>query len=307
MKILILTGTTGTGKTKLSIQIAKRYNCEIINIDSTQFYKQLNVGTNKISHEEMQNVKHHMLSFLNVDENYSIYDYKKTVVELIEQIRSKKKNILIVGASGLYISSLVNQYFFTTERNKDFEQLYSFSSNKELHKALTNIDVEESKKIHPNNRIRLLRALEIYYNTGKTKTQLINEQKTKKNVGNYTYYIIELVNNDKRNYLNNIQKRIEFELNNGFIQETKKIIKTYPNFKIYYSANIMGYVDVINYINDKITLSDLEKILFNKTKHLIKKQKTFIKNKLTIDYEFDVNLKKAILYNNIENNLNWKH
>lgn len=290
-KIIILTGATGTKKTQTSIAIAKKYNCEIINVDATQFYQGLNVGTNKITNQGMDGVVHHLLSFLTVDKDYSIYDFTQTVAKIIDTVINKKKHVLLVGSSGLYIASLVKPYFFTNERDENFANLYQFSSNEELYETLKRIDPVDAKKMHENNRIRVLRALEIFYLTGKTKTQLQKEQN--KNIV-YQPYIIQLKNSNQEMYHLNLKTRIAEELQNGFIEETKNILIQYPNFLIYNAAKIMGYQDVIDYLNKKINFLQLEEILFTKTKKLIKKQKTFYRTQLSIDLIVDINLKTFI-------------
>ena len=194
-KIIILTGPTASGKTKLSIEVAKKFNCEIINCDSTQFYKDISIGVDKILNSQTNNIKHHLISFLNLNSSYSIYDFYLECMKLFIKIWNKNKIPLIVGSSGLYIDTLINNYTFTKKRSDKFFKKYENLSNDNLHKILKSIDPIEANKIHMNNRIRVLRAIEIYFETNKTKTELVNT-KIKKNI-KYSNLLLVIDNDDK--------------------------------------------------------------------------------------------------------------
>ena len=161
-KVLIITGPTGVGKTKLSIEIAKKFNTEIINGDAFQVYRGMNILTAKIKEEEKQNITHHLFDIIDPTEEYSVATYQANVRALINEFISQNKLPLIVGGSGLYLDSIIYDYNFSSEkRNADTEEFYKDYTNQELHNELRKFDIDASEKIHMNNRKRVLRAIEL--------------------------------------------------------------------------------------------------------------------------------------------------
>ncbi len=282
-KIIILIGCTCSGKTGLSVKLAKQFNCEIVNCDATQFYKELNIGTDKISKSEMEGIPHHLISFLDVEKNYSISEFNITAKKIITEITTRKKVPLLVGASGLYILSLLYPYVFTEERDEDFRSLYEFTSNEELLESLRKIDPDEAIKLHANNRRRILRALEIFYKTGKTKTQLLS---TKDNKPNYNFLILEICLKkeiiDKK-----IIDRANKQFENGFVNEVFKIISKHPKAPIYNSFQSIGYKEVYDHIINKKNLEETKQLIINRTIKLSKRQKQFFKNKFVNKFVFN--------------------
>ena len=206
-KVLVIVGQTAVGKTSMSIKLAKHLNGEIINGDAMQVYKGLNIVTDKIKKEQMQDVPHHLFDLKEIHEDYNVDEYQRNIRKVISEISSRGKLPIIVGGTGLYVKAALYDYNFANEEipNKEVEELYKDKSNDELYEMLINVDPESCKTIHKNNRRRGLRALAIYNATGKTKSEIINEQK---NEQLYDSIIIAL-DLDKQIINDKIDKRIE--------------------------------------------------------------------------------------------------
>ena len=198
-KIIVITGPTGVGKTKLSIELAKKYNGEIINADSMQIYKDLNIGTAKITNEEMENIKHHLLSIKNIEEDYSIYEYQKDCRHAIKNILDKNKLPIIVGGTGLYIKSALYDYKLIDNIND--EQYENIDTNT-LYKELISIDTKSLNKIDKNNRQRIINALNYYKTTNKSITDNITDKLL------YNCLFIGLTT-DRNNLYNIIDARVD--------------------------------------------------------------------------------------------------
>lgn len=281
-KIIVILGPTAVGKTKMSIELAKKLNGEIINADSMQFYKGLNIGTAKITDKEKENIKHHLFDILEVDEDYSIYNYQKDGRKKIEEIISNSKTPIIVGGTGLYIKALLYDYKLNeTNIKENYENL----SNEELYSKLISLDKDIN--IDKNNRPRLIRAINYY---------LENNESISKNVTDKLLYdtiFIGLTTN--RNILyDKINKRVDSMIKAGLIEE----VKSFFDKKIYSKPliNGIGYKEIYSYLENKITKEEaIEKIKQNSRKYA-KRQMTFFNNKLDVKW-FIVD------YNNFNNTI----
>lgn len=231
-KVIVIAGPTASGKSSLAIELAKEINGEIISADSMQIYKDMNIGTAKVTKKEMQGIPHYMLDIINPDKRYSVSDFKKQAEEAIKIILKNKKIPIICGGTGLYINSLIYGIEFNNEeideeyRNK----LNSIAQNEgtdKLYEEALKIDPEAMKKISKNDRKRIIRVLEIYNKTGKTKTQLDIE--SRKNEIKYDYKIFAL-DIDRKILYKRINARVDKMIENGLIEEVKNILKKYDNF-----------------------------------------------------------------------------
>ena len=215
-KIIVIVGPTCTGKTKLSIELAKKYNGEIINADSTQIYKDNDIATAKISSEEMEGIKHHLLSIKELSEDYTVFDYQKDARNCINKIIDKGKIPILVGGTGLYIKSVLYDYKFDLENNK--KETYEQYNNEELYKKLLSIDPKT--EIHPNNRKRVERALDYYFANNKP---ISSKEKTNK----ILYDAITIGLTTDRNILyEKINERVDKMLETGLLDEARKIYKS---------------------------------------------------------------------------------
>ena len=273
-KIIVIVGPTGVGKTKLSICLAKKFDGEIINADSTQVYKNLDIATAKVKEEEKENVIHHLLDIREIDSEYTVFDYQKDCRNKINEIISNGKTPIIVGGTGLYIKAALFDYKFNEEKNFDnFDDL----SPDELYSKLLQID--QNTTIHKNNRKRVVRAINYFMNNGKPMSQNIQDNKPL-----YDCIFIGLTT-DRENLYNIINKRVDNMLNIGLLEEAKKIYNT--NIRSKAVMTPIGYKELFEYFDNKINLNDaIEKIKQNSRRYA-KRQYTWFKNQMQVNW-FDV-------------------
>lgn len=288
--ILVITGPTALGKTKTAINIAKKINAEIINGDAFQSYKELNIGVAKPTSDELVEVPHHLYSIIEPSHDYSIAEYQSVLREKIKELQEKNKNIIIVGGSGLYIRSALFDYDFRPNIEVNMER-FSNLTNEELHAYLTEIDPEESKKIHANNRKRVLRAIEIYLSNGKTKTDIINEQKHE-----LLYDAKFFVRNiDRDEMYNRINKRVDKMFQDGLVEEVKTLIRKYDLSAHCFQA--IGYKEIIDALQNKITLEEAKELIKQHTRNYAKRQMTYIRHQFEVHYyQNDDDILKEIDY-----------
>lgn len=267
-KVIVITGPTAVGKTKLSIEIAKRLQTDIINGDAYQIYQKMNIGTAKPTDDEKQGVTHHYMDFLDSSKTYSIAEFQKGVRECIDDLTSKNKVPLIVGGSGLYIDSVIKNYQFLEEKRSNEQSKYDSLTNEELHQVLANLDPDKASEIHPNNRKRVLRAIELI------SSNVDNTSRSKKNELVYDALIIFL-NDNRESLYNRINKRVDKMLADGLIEEVKNIgINNYSMT----SKVAIGYKEVIQYLNNEIDYNEMVELIKKNSRHYAKRQFTWFKN-----------------------------
>lgn len=231
-KVIVICGPTASGKTALAIELAKKINGEIISADSMQIYKEMNIGTAKPTKEEMQGIKHYLIDFISPEERYSVADFKKDAKSSIKKILEKGKTPIIVGGTGLYIDSLIYEIEY---QDIEFDAKYREKLEKEVEEKGLETIYEEAKKIDPqaiekiskNDKKRILRILEIYHATGKTKTE--QEIESRKKEIEYDYKVYAL-NWDRNILYERINKRVDIMIENGLIEEVKNILQKYKKF-----------------------------------------------------------------------------
>ena len=280
--IICIVGPTGVGKTKLSIELAKRMNGEVINCDSTQVYRELDIATAKISKSEMDGVIHHLLDIKNIDEDYTVYDYQKDCRLVIDDILSRGKVPIMVGGTGLYIKASLYDYKFEDESIKND---YSKYSNIELYEKLKEID--NDTLIHVNNRKRIERALDYYYNHGK-----IMDNKTDKLL--YDCVFIGLTT-DRDILYERINNRVDMMINNGLIDEAKKIYDS--NIRSKAVMTPIGYKELFPYFEGVKTLDECIDLIKQNSRKYAKRQYTWFNNQMTVKW-FNVD------FNNFLNTIN---
>jgi len=261
--ILVIVGPTGVGKTKLSIELAKKYNAEIINADSMQVYKELNIGTAKVTEEEKENVKHHLFDICEVDELYTVYDYQKDCREKIKELQNQNKNIILVGGTGLYIKAALYDYSFKEENKlNEYEDL----TNEEIYNRLKQHN--QNLDIHINNRKRLIRMLNKY------EQDLITEE-----TGNnplYNFKIIGLTTN-RENLYQKINDRVDKMFKDGLLEEVKSLYDRNINSKAIQTG--IGYKELYKYFDNEISLEESKELIKKNSRHYAKRQYTFFNNK----------------------------
>lgn len=273
--IIVIVGPTGVGKTKLSIELAKIFNGEIINADSTQIYKDLDIATAKVTEKEKEGIPHHLIDIKNIDEEYTVYNYQKDCRNKIEEIRARNKTPIIVGGTGLYINAVLYDYKFEEEK---YDNSYENYNTNELYQKLINID--PNTNIHKNNRKRIIRALNYYQNNNKP----MSEKETTKNML-YDAYIIGLTTNREELY-DRINKRVDTMFINGLENEAKKIYNT--NIRSKAVMTPIGYKELFEYFDNNITKEEAIELIKKRSRNYAKRQYTWFNNKLNVKW-FDVN------------------
>lgn len=283
-KIICIVGPTASGKTGLAIELAKKIDAEIISADSMQIYKGLDVGTAKVTKEEAQGIPHHLIDICNIDDNFSVAEFKQMCYDKIEEIRSRGKNVIIAGGTGLYINAVVynmnfNEEVVDLEYRNELENIAKEKGNNYLHSMLEKIDPITANKIHKNNVKRVIRAIEMAKNVKlKSIHMLEEEERIQKENGEYEFVIFCI--NQEREYLyNRINLRVDLMLKDGILDEAKKIYDMkLPNNNTCMQA--IGYKEFFPYFEGKITLDEAIDTLKKETRHYAKRQMTWFNNKL---------------------------
>lgn len=280
-EVIVICGPTASGKTGLSIELAKKINGEIISGDSMQIYKEMDIGTAKVTREEMQGIKHYLIDIIEPNQRYSVAEFKKDAEKAIEEIINKGKTPIVVGGTGLYIDSLI---YGIEYQNIKLDEEYRKKLEKEAEEGLDNlyekakkIDPEAMKKISPNDKKRIIRVLEIYKATGKTKTQ--QEEESRKEL-KYDYKVFA-INMEREKLYKRINKRVDLMLQQGLIEEVEKITEKYNEFPT--AMQGLGYKEVVEYLENKTTKEEMIEKIKMETRRYAKRQITwFKKNKQTI-------------------------
>ena len=279
--VIVIVGPTASGKTALSIELAKKINGQVVSCDSMQIYKDMTIGSAKPTKEEMQGIKHYMIDAVNPNERFSVAEYKIQAEKAIEEIIRNNKIPIVVGGTGLYADSLIyNIEYPNIEFDKEYrENLESQAKTEEglkkLYEQAQKIDKEACKKISKSDKKRIIRILEIFNKTGKTKTQLDEESRLKEPKYNYKVFAIDI----KREILyERINKRVDQMIELGLIDEVKNIMNKYNEFPTAMQA--IGYKEVVEYLENKISYEEMIEKIKQETRRYAKRQLTwFRKNK----------------------------
>ena len=271
MQVIVITGPTCVGKTKLSIELAKKFNGEIINADSTQIYKDLDIATAKVTLEEMEGIKHHLLSIKNIDEDYTVYDYQKDARKIMDELLKKGKTPILVGGTGLYIKAALYDYKFNNEEKVND---YSFLSNEELYAKVMALD--PNNMIHKNNRKRLERALNYMENNN---VPYSSKEKTDKLL--YDSVFIGLTTSRDALY-KRINERVDLMVDNGLLDEAKKIYDSHIRTKAVITP--IGYKELFPYFDGKESLDNCLSLIKKRSRNYAKRQYTWFNNQMDITW-----------------------
>ncbi len=295
-KVIVICGPTASGKTALSIELAKKINGEIVSADSMQIYKEMDIGSAKPTKEEMQGIKHYLIDFVRPDKRYSVANYKKDAKEKIKEILDKNKIPIIVGGTGLYIDSLIYEIDYSLvnldeEYRKKLEKIAKEEGLEKLYNKACEIDKIAMEKISPNDQKRIIRVLEIYHDTGKTKTQ--QEIESRKKEVEYDYHVFAITM-DREVLYQRINKRVDIMIEKGLIKEVEHMLNKYKEFPT--AMQGLGYKETKEYLENKITKEEMIEKIKMETRRYAKRQLTwFKKNKDTIWLDGQ---------NDIQNNIN---
>lgn len=274
--LIILTGPTAVGKTDLSIQLAKAVDAEIVSADSMQIYKYMDIGSAKVTEEEMQGVKHYLVDEIEPDTPFSVSEYKRMAEEYIDEISSRGKNVIVTGGTGLYLNSLIyDMDFGKSDANQELRE----ELNKELeengpaymYEKLVSLDKEAAERIHPNNTKRVIRAIEVAMSGEKMNDFSKDLRYNKK----YRPIIIVL-NRDRQALYDRINLRVDIMLKNGLIEEVKVLLeKGYTKDMI--SMQGIGYKEIIKYFDGEYTLDEAIEIIKRDSRRYAKRQLTWFR------------------------------
>ncbi|MEI3609246.1 tRNA (adenosine(37)-N6)-dimethylallyltransferase MiaA [Pseudogracilibacillus sp. SO10305] len=282
-KVIVIVGPTAIGKTDLSIQLAKELQTEIISGDSMQVYKGMDIGTGKITKEEMADIPHYMLNIRQPDEDFSVATFKELVEEHIKTINEKGKIPIIVGGTGLYIQAVLFDYQFSEQKRdekftKELENLLEREGNIALHEKLKRVDPIQASKIHPNNYRRVIRALEVFESTGKTMTE---RHKTQNKTSKYDYVLIGLEMNRDKLY-DRINRRVEKMVQDGLVEEVRALYD--KGFSDTQAMKAIGYKELIPYLEQEMSLDEAVSILQRNSRRYAKRQYTWFKNQMDVTW-----------------------
>lgn len=271
MKVIVILGPTGVGKTKMSVELAKRLNGEIINGDSTQVYRELDIATAKITEAEKENIPHHLFDICDIGEDYSVYDYQRDARIKINELISMGKTPIIVGGTGLYIKAALYDYQFSNDEViNEFEDL----SDDELYDLLLSVDKDTT--IHKNNRKRVVRAYNYYLSNGVPYSL---KEKTEELL--YDALFIGLTT-DRDELYKKINNRVDIMMNNGLLDEAKKIYER--NIRSKAVMTPIGYKELFDYFDSLISLDEALEQIKQHSRKYAKRQYTFFNNQLNVDW-----------------------
>jgi tRNA dimethylallyltransferase len=294
-EILVICGSTATGKTALAIDCAKKLNTEIISADSQLVYKGLNVGTAKPTNAEMQGIKHHMINVVEPTENFSVSDYERMALPIIDDLLARGKTPIICGGTGFYINSILYKLGYGNVQANErvrlkYENILNEKGKSYLYSLLTEVDPETSKKLHENDVKRVIRALEIYEVSGRKKSEQNDEL-----IPRYNYTAVA-IDYPRAKLYERINCRVDTMFNSGLIQEVKGLLNRGID-ETYQCMQAIGYKEVIECLKNGKDESTMRDIIKQNTRHYAKRQQTFFKKLKGINF---INVNKANAENVLE-------
>ena len=294
--VVVVLGPTASGKTSLGIEIAERFGGEIVSADSMQIYENMDIATAKPTPQEQARVKHHLIGFVPIGEKFSVAKYKEKAVEAIDQILSAGKLPVVVGGTGLYIDTLINNTEFLDYEESDIRQNLELRCRDEgievLYNELKKIDPDTAERLHINDNKRIIRALEVYYSTGKTITE--QDKLSHKNESKYNWCIIGLNAKDRQFLYDRINLRVDLMLKDGLLEETEAFFNSDVSAT---AAQAIGYKELKPYINSLITLDEAIEKLKMESRRYAKRQLTWFRKKNSVNWLYIDELKPEELIN----------
>ncbi len=273
--VIVIVGPTAVGKTKMSVELAKALNGEIINADSTQVYKGLNIATAKVTEEEKENIPHHLFDFKEITENYTVYDYQKDCREKIEEILKKGKNPILVGGTGLYIKAALYDYQFVDGTcNEQYENVETSILFSKL------LEIDSNTKIHPNNRKRIIRAINFYKETGEIPSA---KEKTEKLL--YPCKFIGLTC-DREILYERINQRTDIMFEQGLLEEARRLFDLNTRSKAILTP--IGYKELFAYFEGSCSLEEAKEAIKKNCRKYAKRQYTWFNHQIPVEW-FSVN------------------
>lgn len=305
-KLIILTGPTAVGKTALSIGLAKEIGGEIISADSMQVYRYMDIGSAKITREEMQGIPHYLVDILEPKEEFNVFLFQKLAKKAMEQIYDNGHIPILVGGTGFYIQSVLYDIDFTeNETNSDYreelERLAKEKGAEYLHEMLKEVDAESARTIHANNVKRVIRALEYHHLTGSPISEHNRREREKESPYDFRYFVL---NDDRSLLYERIEKRVDKMLEEGLVEEVRKL-KEMGCSMDHISMQGLGYKEILGYLNGDYDLERAVYLIKRDTRHFAKRQLTWFRREKDVifiqkpDFNYDNEKILAYMKNNI--------
>lgn len=302
-RVIAVVGPTASGKTKLAVEIAKRYNGEIVSADSMQVYRYMDIGTAKIREEERQGIPHHLIDVLDPWEDFNVVRFQKMAREALEEIWERGHIPIVTGGTGFYIQALLYDIHFTENNEdsslrKDLENYARENGAEALHSRLEEVDEKAASQIHFNNVKRVIRALEFYYQTGKKISEHNEEERKRTSPYDFKYFVL----NDEREHLYaRINQRVDLMMEEGLVEEVQKL-KEMGCDSTMVSMQGLGYKEILSYLEGECTLDEAVYKIKRDTRHFAKRQITWFKRERDViwlhkpDYDYDeTKIREAVL------------
>ena len=277
-KVIVIAGPTASGKTSLSVEVAKVLNGEIISADSMQIYQEMDIGTAKVTKEEMQGIQHYLIDIIPPSDRFSVSDFQKKAQEAIAQILEKGKVPIIVGGTGLYIEALIYGIEYPDIKiNQEYREMLNQIAKttqglQELYEKAIQIDAKAMEKISAQDQKRIIRVLEIYHQTGKTKTELERESRRKEVPYEYHLFGLQL---DRELLYQRINQRVDKMIKQGLVEEVKRILKRYEQFPT--AMQGLGYKEVVWYLKGEISYEEMIEKIKQESRRYAKRQMTWFR------------------------------
>ena len=303
-KVIIVGGATASGKSDFGVQLAKILDTQVISCDSMQIYKGLDVGTAKITASQTQGVKHHLIDIVEPSKPFSVSEWRERATDVIDQLHAKGKIPIIVGGTGLYIDSLVYKLSFFCNGDEELREKLNLRLKEDgaqkMHELLQSIDPEEAEKIHPNNTKRLIRALEIYYSTGKIKS----EKDERRLNEDYDFCLIVL-SRDRQETYKRIDSRVDEMWRQGLVDEVRRIVDEGLADWDCQSMQAIGYKEFRDYFEGKCDLEQVRRQIKINSRHYAKRQISWLKRYdfgkwFDVDCDRDKAIEYAVNWANID-------
>ena len=276
--LVVLTGPTAVGKTELSLKLAEKIDGEIISADSMQIYKNMDIGTAKASQAEQKEINHYLLDIVEADEDYSVSRFQKDADRAIKEIQEKGKIPMLVGGTHLYIRAVLEGFMLPKiepdyELRERLEKLAEEKGTEAVHSILAERDSKTADKLHPNDLRRVIRAIEIYEQSGKSKSYY--KRKQQQRPPRYTAYKFALIRSRDELY-NRINRRVDIMMNNGLLKEVKSLLNNYDELSDT-ARQALGYKELISYLDGDITLEKAVSQIKKRSRNFAKRQLTWLR------------------------------
>ena len=274
-----ITGPTASGKTKLSIDLAKELKCDVISCDSRQFYKELKIGTAVPSKNELRSVKHHLIQHISVVDNYTVKDFEKDAIKIINSQFKKKEFIILSGGSNLFLDSVIygidDMPSIDKVLRKNLNDKFEMYGINHIQKKLKNVDPEYYKRVDLNNPRRIIRALEVSISSGKPYSSFTGKKHLKNNDFDVLIFAISM---DRKKLYDKIDKRVDSMIKDGLVEE----VRTLSKFRLYNALNTVGYKEIFSYLDGSVTLEYAISEIKKNTRRYAKRQITWLRSKKNI-------------------------